>query len=136
MLNKIAIPFSLSVVLGMSALGWLTFNLVIPKTVNAYTSRLDVTLNRLPDESFQSLLRRAETVARAATQRSFDRDLLISEVQVMVLGEHQGIITPVLLLQVTRPNWKNSPDPQQWSIYFSHSESFLGFDQPSPDAKK
>jgi hypothetical protein len=135
-MNRTIIPFSLSVVLGFSAVGWLTLNITNPRTVQAYTSRLDVTLTRFPNESFSGFLRRAETIARAATQRSFDRDILITEVAVMVLGEHQGIISPVLLLQVTRPNWKNSPDPQQWSTYFMNSESFLRFDQSDVDVKK
>ncbi len=103
-----------------------------PQVAQAYTSRVDVRLDQLQDETYQSLIRRAEMVARAAAQRSFDRDILISEVSVMVIGESQGSEAPLLLLDVSRQNWRNRPDPRRWAIYYRSAKQLLNL---SPVAK-
>lgn len=51
---------------------WLVTELVFPQIVRAYTARVDLTIDRLPDEAYETILRRAEMSARAAAQRSFD----------------------------------------------------------------
>lgn len=96
-----------------------------PQVAQAYTSRVDVRLDRLQDETYQSLIRRAEIVARAAAQRSFDRDILMSEVSVMVIGESQGNEAPLLLLDVSRQNWRERPDPRRWAIYYRSAKQLL-----------
>jgi len=77
-------PIGLIAVLGFAGVSWLTTSLVAPQIAQAYTARINVALNRETDESFRSFLRRAEAVARAAAQRSFDRDILVTDVAVTV----------------------------------------------------
>lgn len=105
---------------------------VRPQVAQAYKSRVDVRLPRLADETYESMIRRAELIARAAAQRSFDRDILMSEVSVMVLGEYQGTEAPLLLLEVSRQNWRERPDTRRWATYYRTAKRLLKLPS-SPD---
>jgi hypothetical protein len=107
---------------------------IAPLVAQAYTSRVNITLERQPNESFQTLTRRAETVARAAAQRSFDNDILTTQAAIIVTGEHIGLSAPILTLEVSRENWKNYPNAQRWSTYYLNSKALLRIDDPTPVA--
>lgn len=126
--NQIA-PISLSAVLGLTGVSWLVAAAIAPQHVHAYTARSSVTLNHQPNETFQGFLRRAEAVARAAAQRSFDRDILVTDVAVTVLGQNEGTIVPLLTLRVSRQAWRSRPDPQSWISYFPNTQSLLGIQE-------
>src|SRR4028119_1780266 len=81
---------SLLTVLSLTGISWLLGVAVAPESAQAYTSAVNVSLSRQPGESYQSFVRRAEAVARAAAQRSFDRDILVTEVAVTIKGENDG----------------------------------------------
>lgn len=108
---------------------WVATEGIAPQIVQAYTTRGDVVIDRLPEETYETLLRRAEAAARAATQRSFDQDILVTEVSVIVSGQNFGAIAPVLELRVSRQQWRNRPDPQVWATYFKTARSLLLFDK-------
>lgn len=128
-------PVGLLTVLSFTGMGWLTIAAVAPQMAQAYTASIDVSVNRQIDETYESFLRRAEAVARAAAQRSFDRDILITDVAVTVLGQNDGAIAPILLLEVSRQSWRNRPDPQRWATYFPNTESLLGFDRSNNSSR-
>lgn len=130
--RKQIIPLSLLVLLGGTGASWLSLSLIAPQTAQAYTARVNVSLTSKSDETYENFLRRAEAVARAAAQRSFDGDILVTEVAITIVGEHQGAIAPILLLSVSRQNWKNRPDTQYWATYFSNSKLLLDFEAPIP----
>lgn len=111
--------------------GWLGGEVLIPTAVNAAPTRVDVTLDVLPGETFELLLHRAEAIARAATQRSFDRELLVNEVNVMIMAQLNGNLAPILSLQVSRENWRARPDPKIWSIYYRTSKTLLKLNAPA-----
>ncbi|MGQ4648836.1 hypothetical protein [Lyngbya aestuarii] len=129
-MDKQILPVSLWAVLGFTSVSWLTITSITIQSVQASTARVEVSLNRQTDEGYDSLLRRAEAVARAAAQRSFDSNILVTEVEVTVLGQNQGTIVPILLLEVSRPAWRNRPDPQLWSTYFPTTKALLRFEEP------
>lgn len=131
--HKQIAPISLMAVLGLVSVSWLTASVIAPPTAQAYTARLNVVLTREMGESFQSFLRRAEAVARAAAQRSFDRDILVTDVAVTVMGQNNGAIVPLLSLDVSRPSWRSRPDPQRWITYFPNTDTLLGFEQTSEE---
>jgi hypothetical protein len=114
----------LQVLLGTGA-AWLTQATLTPQTAQAYKARVDVQLDRLRNETYQSMLRRAEIVARAAAQRSFDRDILASEVSIMVIGRNNGTETPLMLLEVSRQNWRERPDTRRWATYYRSAQTLL-----------
>ena len=120
-------PLSLLTVLSFTGISWLSLSALAPQVADAYTARVNVALNREPRESYRSFLRRAEAVARAAAQRSFDRDILVTDVAVTIVGENNGAIAPILALEVSRQAWRRRPDPQRWATYFPNTQSLLGF---------
>ncbi|MDB9311511.1 hypothetical protein PN462_00245 [Spirulina sp. CS-785/01] len=105
-----------------------TIQMVAPPSVSANTARQSIQLYRRGDESYKTLVQRAQIVARAAVQRQFDSDIVITRVQVNVMGKNNGIIAPILRLEVSRPQWQRQPDVNLWSTYYPISASFLGFE--------
>ncbi|MGD1914443.1 MAG: hypothetical protein ACFB2X_27490 [Rivularia sp. (in: cyanobacteria)] len=106
---------------------WLVSSAIAPEIVQAYTNRVDLEINRLPGDNYKSLLRRAEAVARAAAQRSFDKDILVTDVSIIISVQNFGAIAPVLELNVSRSQWRNRPDPQRWAKYFKMARTLLFF---------
>lgn len=124
--QKIRIGYAL-VLLSAAVPLWLVTEAIAPPIVQAYTARTDLLIDRLPEDNYESLLRRAEAAARAAAQRSFDADILVSDVSVFVCVQNYGAIAPVLELAVSRQQWRTRPDPQRWAKYFKSARSLLYF---------
>ncbi|MEH2321268.1 hypothetical protein [Nostoc sp.] len=108
---------------------WFLTSALAPQIVRAYTARVDLALDRLPEENYETVLRRAEAVARAAAQRSFDQDILVTDVSIIVSVQNYGSIAPVLTLEVSRPEWRSRPDAQNWATYFKTARSLLFFEK-------
>jgi hypothetical protein len=106
---------------------WFLTEAVAPQVVRAYTATADLAIDRLPGENYETLLRRSEAAARAAVQRSFDQDILATDVSVMVSVQNYGAVAPVLELTVSRQEWRTRPDPQRWATYFRSSRELLYF---------
>jgi hypothetical protein len=113
----------LAILLGLSG-GWL-LQLLAPPLAAAYTSRLNLFLVREEGESFESFVQRSEIVARAAVQRSFDADVLMTDVIVTVTGSSQNITIPVLTVSVSRSDWRLKPDIRHWARYYEAARSLL-----------
>lgn len=116
----------LGILLGSAFTLWLGTTVVTPPPAIAYTSRVSIFLTRDSNESFEGLVQRAEITARAAVQRSFDADLLVTEAVVTIVGENQGISVPILTVEVTREQWRSRPDVQYWTRYYDTSAGLLG----------
>ncbi|MEB3291480.1 MAG: hypothetical protein VKI82_16300 [Leptolyngbya sp.] len=98
---------------------------VAPPAAEAYTSRLNLFLVRDTDESFETFLRRSEIIARAGVQRSFDSDVLMTDVVVTIIGESQGLSMPVLAVAVSRSDWQRQPDVLAWVQYYPAARALL-----------
>ncbi|MGB3789557.1 MAG: hypothetical protein WA949_16220 [Phormidesmis sp.] len=109
---------------------WITEALIAPQASQAYTSRLDLFLDREPSETYEALVRRAEMAARAGAQRSFDQDLLTTNVSVNVVVESEGVTVPILALRVDREQWRSRPETYFWATYYRTAEMLLS---TSPD---
>ena len=108
---------------------WLTTEAIAPQVARAEAARrVDLSLNRLPNETYESLLRRAEAATAAAVQDSFNQDNEVTGVTVTVVAQNQGAIAPILSLQVTRPQWLSHPDLQSWATYYRNAKALLLFD--------
>lgn len=92
--------------------------LIAPPAAQAYTSRVNLFVVREQGESFDTLVRRSEIIARAAVQRSFDADVLMTDVIVTVIGDNQGVSVPILTVPVSRSDWRLRPDVTQWANYY------------------
>lgn len=117
----------LAMMLGLSSTIAMTSILATPTPAEAYTARVALFLNRNPGESYETFLRRAEVIARAAIQRSFDVDLLTTEAVITIVGQNQGIAIPVMEVDVTRNEWRDRPDPQYWARYYESAPRLLAF---------
>ncbi|MEA5571649.1 hypothetical protein [Calothrix sp. UHCC 0171] len=115
--------------LGTAVPIWVIAEGIAPQVVQAYTARADIVIDSLSEESYESMVRRAEAAARAGAQRSFDKDILITEVSVIISGQNYGAIAPILELRVNRQQWRSRPDPQIWATYFKSARSLLLFNQ-------
>ena len=104
---------------------WLTEALIAPQASQAYTSRLDLFLARESNETYETLLRRAEMAARAGAQRSFDQDLLTTNVSVNVVVESSGVTVPILSLRVDREEWRSRPETYYWATYYRTAQALL-----------
>ncbi|MBF2027986.1 MAG: hypothetical protein IGS48_14685 [Oscillatoriales cyanobacterium C42_A2020_001] len=107
---------------------------IAPQPAHAYVARVDVVLEIQPGERYETFLSRAETVARAAIQRSFDRDILTSEVYAIIVGQRQGASVQVLSAQMSRSQWRSRPDPRRWATYYPSARILLGFGAPARNA--
>lgn len=121
----------LIVLLGTAIPLWVVCEAIAPQSVQAYTARVDLAIDSLPEENYETILRRAEAAARAAAQRSFDQDILVTDVSVVVSAQNYGAIAPVLALEVSRLQWRNRPDPHVWATYFKTARSLLFFGRDS-----
>lgn len=125
---------SLVALLGLGGSFWAVTGAIAPPLARAYTSRVNITLDRQPNESFATLVRRAEAVARAAAQRSFDNDILVTEAAIVITGQNIGLSAPILTLEVNRDSWTRHPDSKRWSTYYPNSKQLLRIDDPAPVA--
>lgn len=110
---------------------WLVASTIAPPPVQAYVSRSSVVLDVQVGESYAAFLSRAEAAARTSVQRNFDRDILISEAYVVIVGQRQGQTTPVLSVRVSRNQWRARPDSRRWATYFPSARVLLGFGIPA-----
>ncbi len=127
--QKQVAPLSILAVLGLTSISWLATSVIAPQIAQAYTATVNIAVSSQPGESYRSFLRRAESIARAAAQRSFDRDILVTQVAVTIVGQNDGAIAPILALEVSRQSWRRRPDPQRWATYFPNTQSLLRFDE-------
>ena len=116
---------------------WLVSEALTPQIVQAYTNRVDLEITRFPGDNYQSLLRRAEAVARAAAQRSFDKDILVTDVSVVVSAQNFGAIAPSKIPSNEKSTGKTTPDklpsmcwcnnilitPKPWNCFKSESNT-------------
>ncbi len=99
-----------------------------PKIAQAENARVDLSIVRQPDETYETLLSRAEAAAQVAVQENFDRDINLADVSVMVVAQNQGAIAPVLSIDVSRTQWFSNPDIHRWIKYFATARLLLGFE--------
>lgn len=104
-----------------------------PQIAQIYTDRLSLYLERQGNETYDALLRRATDAAMASAQQSFDRDRQVLKVVVMVSAENNGLVAPILTLEVSRNEWKNRIRPQRWITDLTSSRTLLGFDSSMPE---
>lgn len=114
-----------------SLIGWVVVAglfLVFAPPVQAYTTEDLLTVSREAGEDYTALSRRAEMAARSMAQQRFDSDILLTRVLITVLGENAGETAPILVMDVSRNDWRSRPDPQRWSKYYRSTRALLDLD--------
>jgi hypothetical protein len=105
----------------------MSLSLVMPERTEAYIARQEIRVERLKDESYDAFIRRSEIISRAAIQRAFDRDVVMSTVLLFIVGQHRGMEAPVMSVEVSRSQWQARPDARVWATYYRMAQRLLGF---------
>ncbi|NEO32165.1 MAG: hypothetical protein F6K36_17375 [Symploca sp. SIO3C6] len=94
---------------------------------SAETIQRNFILNSNGNQSFETLLKQAESFLENSINQEFAQNPEATEVAIMILGEHQGQIVPLLHAIVSRSVWQQDLTKSDWLSYFSRSEILLGF---------
>lgn len=119
---------SLLMLLGLGAGFWFTHVIIAPQIAQANTARVELSIESLPNESYETMVSRAAAAIRRIVQQNFDQDNQVTDVSIIVLADNQGAIAPVLSLRVNRADWSNIPDAQRWTTYLDNAKALLGFE--------
>lgn len=80
--------------------------------------------------SFESLVNQAESAAKSTVEQAFSHNPELSELTLTVLGERNGQISVLMTTRISRSDWRQDANIQQWSEYFRSSDVLLGFALP------
>jgi hypothetical protein len=130
MLTNALPQWSLALILGLGTVSGLVTDAIAPPPATAYPQNVEIYLTRQGGETYENLLDRSSVIARAATQRTFDADVLVTEVAVIILADNEGLIAPLLTLNVSREQWWERPDPKAWIDYYDGVSTLLQFNKP------
>ncbi|PZO44088.1 MAG: hypothetical protein DCF19_02445 [Pseudanabaena frigida] len=102
--------------------------MAIANSALAERREVDIRLLVNQDEGFTVMTRKAEILARSAAQRTFDREVLVSDVSVKVTAQNQNQDQAAIILQliVSRSDWASRPDPKIWATYFPMAKDLIG----------
>jgi hypothetical protein len=114
-------PFAFAAIASLSSLA-------IAGAVMAERREVDIRLLANRDEGFTVMMRKAEILARSAAQRTFDREVLVSNVSVKVTAQNPDLDKAAIILQlrVSRRDWASRPDPKIWATYFPMAKRLIG----------
>ncbi|MEM8613349.1 MAG: hypothetical protein AAGF93_15115, partial [Cyanobacteria bacterium P01_H01_bin.105] len=68
--------------------------------------------------SSDDLISRAESMTNQEINRHFDADPSLAEIEIVVLGNRNGDVIPVLATAVSRTQWQENPQVRAWSKYY------------------
>ncbi|KGF73372.1 hypothetical protein DO97_19945 [Neosynechococcus sphagnicola sy1] len=95
--------------------------------VNAEGLKLEYRLPVSQGQSFDQFLRQAEIITAQIVKNTFVKNAQVTEVNLQVIGERNGQEALLLLLKVSRSDWKKLPVVQQWTQRFTIAKVLLGF---------
>lgn len=98
--------------------------------VQAETKQVRLTLDSNNGQSFELLIDQAESIAKSALEQEFgSKDT--TAVSIIVSGDRNGQIAPILSLNVSRSQWQSTPKIRNWTRYLNGApEILLGFVAP------
>lgn len=97
----------------------------------AAQSQLHITLDAPSSSDFRSLMQQAELAAQGLIQQAFAATPTDSYVSVMVLGDYNGQVAPLLMVTVARDQWQQDRSLAEWTRYFRDSAVLLGYVAPT-----
>lgn len=111
----------------------------LASTLSIATAELverNLIVNSDGSKSFETLLRQAQDLAKDLIEEEFAQNPDVTEVSILISGEHQGQIVPLLRSQVSRSQWQQDSSMPRWTRYFANnSRVLLGFNKPAAPPK-
>ncbi|NEO51011.1 MAG: hypothetical protein F6K55_45825 [Moorea sp. SIO4A3] len=96
-------------------------------TASAEIKEYHFILNSDSSQSFERLIQQTENLAQNQINQEFTENPDITSISMMILGERNGQVVPLMMTKVSRSQWKQFPIIQRWASYFINSEMLLGF---------
>ena len=106
--------------------------LLIPEVALTRPVDVNVSIRRQGNETYSQFIERANSLAKNTIEQRFKTDRELDALNVVVVGENNGAIAPLLAVKVNRDNWQANPNVQKWSNEFPFSQSLLGLESPPP----
>ena len=94
----------------------------------ANTDQMMLELPLSADADAQKTLRQAESMVSATLDQRFSQDSTLATLEVVILGNQNGQILPMLTTTVSREQWVANPQVNVWTTY---SNSFAALLYPS-----
>ena len=85
-------------------------------------------------DSYRQLEQQAEIAVQRLIGQTLNQSPTLTELSVIVLAERSGQVVPLLSVQVSRSDWQNYPNVNQWATYFRESVELLGFRTRIPES--
>ncbi len=117
-------------ILAISSFGTIILSCTNATLVKAETKQSDFTLRAEGNQTFETLVQQAESLASKSIKQGFAGKSSVTEVSVMIMGERNGQEVPLMFSRVSRYSWRTEPKIKRWSIYFDRAAILLGFVKP------
>lgn len=102
------------------------------RPIRAEAESIVVDMSVYGQVEYGDFVRRAEAIASDEISRQFSQNPHLSDVQVMVVGDRNGEIVPILTATVSRTQWQETPRVSVWSQYYHTSYALLQRHQGQP----
>ena len=105
--------------------------LINKSTVLASTKNTIILIESNGNNSYNMLVQNAENLAQNRINQEFDNNPEITEISLTILGERRSQIVPVLRSTVSRREWENNPNIDNFTRYFADAKLLLKFEDES-----
>ena len=112
--------------------GGLGFLLFWPAIAFSQILQIPLTLSRQANEEFDVFVQRATALSATTLKKRFETDKTLNQVRIVVIGENNGQVTPVLQVTMSRQQWLSDKNPEPYISYFPDSKKLLDFQAPQP----
>lgn len=93
----------------------------------ANTKQFNYKVESHTQENFADVVKRGEIKAATAIRREFSHQRGTKQVSVRIIGERYGQETPIIMISVTRSQWRSRPRIKTWARYYRDAGTLLGF---------
>lgn len=113
--------------LGSLGLGFFQTSAVVAQSI-----QVPLTVSRQQNESYGNFIQRATKLTVAQLKNRFSQNSALNQVRIVVIGENNGVVAPVLSVNMNRQQWLSHPNPEPLINYFQDSQFLLGFETLTP----
>lgn len=92
--------------------------------------RVSVTLQGDQVQNYSRLLEQAVAVGNSAIATTFATHPAADPIELTILLSRNGQILPILMAEVSRTDWQQQPDVQNWARYSNSVRILLGYAPP------
>lgn len=122
MLRRILVCQSLMAFLAASMLSLLNS---IYQPTHAETPNFVIEISVDAQTLYSDLITQAESLVSDAINRQFGQDPNLPISQIVVMGDRNGEIIPILTTTVSRAQWQENPQVNAWTKYYGASYALL-----------